>query len=123
MAHAGASGMHDTKLNMGTRILKLNRGLGPKIYQTRRRDLLIKRFYMCNHYFLLIIYIYKMDNLPVIAITTTMAALFILMTGVSIILSAENTNEEINQRLWAYCQPIPYAHGSLNWVAAEEIFV
>ena len=49
LAHAGASGMHDTKLNMGTRILKLNRGLGPKIYQTRRRDLLIKRFYMCNH--------------------------------------------------------------------------
>ena len=52
-----------------------------------------------NHYFLLIIYIYKIDNLPVKAITTTMAALFILMTGVSVILSAENTNEEINQRI------------------------
>lgn len=61
-----------------------------------------------------------MDNLTVIAITTTMAASYILMTGVSVILSAENTNEEISQRVWAYRQPIPYAHGSLNWVAAEE---
>ena len=52
-----------------------------------------------------------------------MATSFILMTGVSVILLAENTNEEINQRVWAYCQPIPYVHGRLNWVAAEKVFV
>ena len=115
--------MHDTKLNMGTRILKLNRGLKPKIYQKRQHNLLIKQFYVCNYYFLLIIYIYKMDNLIVIAITTTIVTSFIPMTEVSIILLAENTNEEINQRIWAYRQPIPYVHSSLNWVAAKEVFV
>ena len=68
-------------------------------------------------------YIYKMGNLIVIAITTTKAASYILMIGVSVILSAENINEEISQRVWAYRQPILYAHGSLNWVAAEGVFV
>lgn len=34
-----------------------------------------------------------MDNLIVIAVTTTMAASFILMIGENIILSTENTNK------------------------------
>lgn len=70
---------------------------------------------MCNyHYFLFIIYMYKKDNLTIIAITITMAVSYILMTRVSVILSAKNTNEEIFQKVQAYSQLIFYAHGSLN---------
>lgn len=42
---------------------------------------------------------YKKDNLTIIAITITMAVSYILMTRISVILSAKNTNEEISQKV------------------------
>ncbi len=55
---------------------------------------------MHTYYFLLLIPIYKMDNLTVIAIITIIVTLFILMIGVSIILSTNNINKKVTQRVW-----------------------
>lgn len=52
-----------------------------------------------NYSFTPLTHTYKMDNLIVIAVITTMAALFILMTGVSIILSIENTDKQVTHRV------------------------
>lgn len=45
--------------------------------------------------FTLLIYMYKIDNLIIIVIITTMTALFIVVIRVSIILLTKNTDQQI----------------------------
>ena len=52
-----------------------------------------------------------------------MAASVVLTAAATVILTSTGKEKAKPQRVWAYRVPLPYTQGSLDWEAADEIFI